>query len=409
MPAIEDLTGEHKTAADGLQRFFAPCPKGLEHALAEELAELGVPNVAVDNAGVTFSGDWSDCYRANLWSRIASRVLWHVGSAKYRNEDEIYGLAHGLPWHEWFDVSRTIRVNTAAIASPLRSLEFVTLRVKDAVCDRFRAERGARPSVDTVEPEIRIHVFLTAKDVTLYLDTSGDALFKRGHRKQSVEAPIRENLAAGILRIAKWQPSEPLLDPMCGSGTFLIEAAQQALRIAPGSGRTFAFENFSNLDARAWTRIREESESKVEHNRDQLKLFGADRDVSSIKAARLNLSHAGVIDCCTLEVNDVLTMNAPASHGVIVTNPPYGVRVGEADQLAEFYPKLGNTLKQKFSGWRAFLFSADTNLAKLIGLRAQHRTPLFNGALECRLYEYVMVSGAMRRVSGTSAAGAQQS
>lgn len=391
----------------GAHQFFAPCPKGLEHALAEELSELQLQHVAVESAGVSFLGGWIDCYRANLWSRIASRILWRVAYDKYRSEDDIYRTAHELPWHEWFDVAQTIRVNVSAIQSPLRSLEFVTLRVKDAICDRFRAARGARPSVDTVDPKIRIHAFLTAKEVALYLDTSGDALFKRGLRKQSVEAPIRENLAAGILRITKWQPQEPLLDPMCGSGTFLLEAAQQALCIAPGSGRTFAFENFSMLDSEAWARVRQESEGLVAQSKAELRLFGVDRDVSSVKAARLNLAHAGLIEHCKLEVGDVLSIDAPAEAGVMLTNPPYGVRVGEAQQLAAFYPNLGNALKKKFSGWRVFLFSADTNLAKLIGLRPQHRTPLFNGALECRLYEFIMVSGAMRRVSRSAATGAR--
>lgn len=405
MPTANNTNVESAGSGAGPQ-FFAPCPKGLEHALAEELGELGLRDVTVDNAGVSFGGTWLDCYRANFWSRIASRVLWRVAHGKYRNEDDVYRIAHDLPWHQWFDVGHTIRVNVAAISSPLRSLEFITLRVKDAVCDRFRAERGARPSVDTVNPHIRIHAFLTAKEVSLYLDTSGDALFKRSVRKQSVEAPIRENLAAGILRLTKWQSNEVLLDPMCGSGTFLIEAAQQALGIAPGSGRSFAFEYLANLDQDAWTRVRQEGEDRRNHTKPELKIFGADRDVSSLKAARLNLSHAGLLEYCNLQTADVLAIDAPAPQGVMVTNPPYGVRVGEAERLAEFYPQLGTALKKKFSGWRVFLFSADTNLAKLIGLKPQHRTPLFNGALECRLYEYVMVSGAMRRNSRGATAGA---
>lgn len=387
---------ESRERVEPAQHFFATCPRGLEEALAAELNELGLGGVEVGNAGVAFTGEWVDCKRANLTSRIASRVLWRVGRGRYRNEDEIYRMAHALPWPRWFDVDRTIRVNVAAIRSPLRSLEFVTLRIKDAVCDKFREQDDRRPSVDTLAPDMRIHAFLTADEATLYLDTSGDALFKRGWRRQSGEAPLRENLAAGILRLTGWTPAEPLFDPMCGSGTFLVEAAQMARGIAPGLDRSFAFEKFLHHDVATWQRLRDEVRN-LERPDVVMSISGVDRDPAALTAVKRNLVDAGVGGSVRVTQGDVLDVSPPAEQGVLVTNPPYGVRMGDADALAEFYPRLGNALKQRFAGWRAFLFSADTRLPKLIGLKAQRRTPLYNGALECRLYEYRIIAGSLRR------------
>ncbi|MEO8040778.1 MAG: class I SAM-dependent RNA methyltransferase [Betaproteobacteria bacterium] len=387
---------ESRDRVEVSNRFFASCPRGLEAALADELATLGLAGVAVGNAGVAFMGEWSDCQRANLNSRIASRILWRVGKARYRNEDDIYRMAFALSWHRWFDVERTIRVNVAAIRCPLRSLEFVTLRIKDAVCDRFREHADRRPSVDTVQPDMRIHAFLTEDEVTLYLDTSGDALFKRGWRKRSGEAPLRENLAAGILRLTGWTPDEPLYDSMCGSGTFLVEAAHMALGIAPGRGRGFAFEKFLMHEADPWQRVRDAARNAETPAR-TITIYGTDTNRAALTAVRGNLQDAGVADNVRVELGDVLEVPAPSTHGVMVANPPYGVRIGDSQELAEFYPSLGNALKQRYAGWRVFLFSADVRLPKLIGLKARRRTPLFNGALECRLYEYQMVEGSLRR------------
>ncbi|HEX9672807.1 MAG TPA: THUMP domain-containing protein, partial [Burkholderiales bacterium] len=212
-----------------MERFFATCPRGLEQVLAAELAALGARETKAVDGGASFSGDLGLCYAANLESRVASRVLWQVGHARYRSEHDVFEAARALPWTRFFDVGRTIRVSVSAIKSPVKSLDFVTLRVKDAVCDAFRAAQGKRPDVDTETPDVRIHAFLTRDEATFYLDTSGEPLFKRGWRALAGEAPLRENLAAGILRLAGWRAPVPLFDPMCGSGTFLVEAAMMAL------------------------------------------------------------------------------------------------------------------------------------------------------------------------------------
>ena len=376
--------------------FFAPCPRGLEAILNGDLAALGASNVRVAEGGVHFSGDWPLCYRANLESRIASRILWRVAETQYRNEQDIYKAAFELQWQRWFDVTDTIRVNTTAIRCPLKSVEFITLLVKDAVCDRFRAHCNERPSVDTLTPDIRIHVFIEDNKLMLYLDTSGDALFKRGIRQHTNIAPIRENLAAGILRLAKWQPGTPLLDPMCGSGTFLIEAAQMSLNIQPGIARGFAFERLKNFDAAKWQAMREQAIA-AQLPAKPLEIYGSDLYGDAMKTAWRNLQEAGLAECVQLKQANILEISAPAEHGVLVANLPYGERMGELDELAELYPKLGDALKKKFGGWTAYLFTADKAILKLMRLSPSKRTPLFNGAIECRLLEYKIVAGSNRK------------
>jgi putative N6-adenine-specific DNA methylase len=380
------------------QYFFAPCPRGLESALVIELQRLGATSVKEDDGGAGFEGSWETCYRANLESRIASRILWRVASASYASEADVYKAALALPWHEWFTPSRTIRVNVAAIKCPLRSLDFVTLKIKDAVCDKFRQTAGSRPSVDTLQPDIRIHGFLDARKFSLYLDTSGEALFKRGLRKSAGEAPIRENLAAGILYLAGWKPGIPLLDPMCGSGTFLLEAAQISLDIAPGSGRGFAFQKLSEFDERLWKQVKAAATDRQKLKTPQ-PIFGSDLYGDALSVARTNLSAAGFSEIVSLKQANVLEIAAPAPSGIIVTNPPYGHRMGGQQQMEDFYPRLGDVLKKKFSGWKAYIITADPLLPKRIRLAASRRIPLFNGALECRLLEYKMIAGGMRRGS----------
>jgi putative N6-adenine-specific DNA methylase len=368
--------------------------------LALELEGLGAGHVAEVSGGVGFIGPFALCYVVNLESRIASRVLWQIGQASYRNEQDIYQGAYRLAWHEWFDTHRTIRVNVSAIKSPLKSLEFATLRIKDAVCDAFRDATRKRPDVDTRNPDMRIHVFLTAGEMTLYLDTSGDPLFKRGYRSVTGDAPLRENLAAGILRLSAWRPGTPLLDPMCGGGTFLTEAAMIASGMAPGANRRFGFEKLKRFDRNHWNALRDAARARKTELTES-RIYGSDRFGGALKLARLNLAAIGMDHTVDLDRANVLDRGAPAPEGIIVTNPPYGVRVDEQEGLASFYPQLGDALKKKFAGWTAYIFTADMRLPKLMRLAASKRTPLFNGALDCRLFEYKLVAGSNRKTAGT--------
>jgi putative N6-adenine-specific DNA methylase len=379
--------------------FFAPCPRGLEQILADELAELGAKNPQPGDAGVAFSGDLAICYRVNLLSRVASRVLCQMVQAPYRSEEDVYRLALQQPWSSWFDVEQTIAVSINARKCPLRSLDFVTLRIKDAVCDQFRKVTGKRPSVDTREPGVRIFAFLDESMATLYIDTSGEALFKRGQRDSAGEAPLKKNLAAGILRLAGWRPGVPLLDPMCGSGTFLLEAAQISLAIAPGANRRFGFERLRNFDSAVW----EDISAKVSAQQQApgpLPIYGSDLYGDVLKGARSNAAALGLAEAVQFKQANILEVSAPVASGILLTNPHYGVRIGEQEELAQLYPQLGDLLKRKFAGWTAYFFTADLRLAKLIRLTASRRTPLFNGQLECRLFEYRIIPGSARRAKG---------
>ena len=378
------------------ESFFSPCPRGLEAALAEELVALGAQSVEPVHGGVGFKGDWLTCYRANLESRIATRVLWRITEGRYRSEEDIYRIAYAPTWARWFTADETIRVYVTAQRCPLKSLEFITLRIKDAVCDHFRSITGKRPSVDTANPDVRVHAFLTRDAVTLYLDTSGEPLYKRGFKRAAVEAPLKENLAAGILRLTGWTPAEALVDPMCGSGTFLIEAAQIALDVAPGLGRHFAFEKLKNFDRAGWAALRGAAEVRRKPPR-ELAIYGSDLVAEQVRRAGINLEAAGLKDCVRLMRADILELDPPAESGVMVSNPPYGVRIGEESELAAFYPELGDALKAHWAGWRCHFLSADPALPKGMGLKASRRTPLFNGALECRLFEYRMFAGSGRK------------
>ncbi len=379
--------------------FFSPCPRGLEALLAEELRGVGASALRPAPGGVGFEGDLATCYRANLQSRLATRVLLQIARTPYRNEQDVYDAAYRVPWQQWFTVERSLRVDVTAIRSPLKSLDFITLRIKDAVCDRFRAECDRRPDVDTRTPDVRISAFLDAQHLTLYLDTSGEPLYKRGYRAERGEAPLKENLAAGILALTGWDRKEPLFDPMCGSGSFLIEAAMMALAIAPGSNRRFGFERLLAYDATLWHGLREAAIA-AQKPPCTLPIFGSDVAGSELRYADQNLKGAGLHTVVQLGKGDVLDVAPPAPEGVMVVNPPYGVRLGEEEALADFYPQLGNALKNRFAGWRCYILSADLELPRRIRLKASKRTVLFNGPLECRLYEYRVIAGSMRRTKG---------
>ena len=402
----------HRRAADAVEHFFATCPRGLEAALALELTALGVTDARAAEGGVAFEGTHQLAYLVNLWSRLASRVLWQVGFGRYRDQQDIYDAALKVNWPHWFAVRNTMRVNVTAVRSPLTSIDFITLKIKDAVCDRFRNATGERPSIDTAAPDIRVHAFITSDTCTFYLDTSGDALFKRGYRVQPGEAPLRENLAAGLLHIAGWTPAQPLLDPFCGSGTILIEAAMIAADIAPGLERGFGFRHLSWFDPDAWSVLREAARQRADAGRRDARaqIRGSDVAEGAVVSARAAATAAGVASLIDFRRADALTVPGPdpspdpatAASGIIVTNPPYGVRIGEADDLRALYAAFADTLKRNFAGWNAWILCGEMSLMKAIRLSPSRKVPLFNGAIECRLVEYRLVTGSNRKLFAPS-------
>ena len=337
--------------------YFCPCPRGMEQALTDELAEISAnysPTLQVHNqvpGGVHCSGRIGDAYQMNLHSRIASRVLLRMGHRSYLNENDIYDLALEQAWEDWFGIQHTIRVDVTAIKSPVRSLEFITLKIKDAVCDRFREICNERPSVDTAAPDIRLVGFLDARNFTLYIDTSGEPLFKRGWRMDTGDAPIRENLAAGLLRVAGWKPGMTLFDPMCGSGTILAEAAQMLAGIPPGLHRDFAFEKFGNFEPELWREVK--AAVKPGDVSGPPTIFGSDISGDMVAMTRSNLNRAGIRFDIPLKQIEAQQIQAPPSDvaGILLTNPPYGERIGvrgdsnvETDEQANaFFSAFGTT------------------------------------------------------------------
>ncbi|WP_029047834.1 class I SAM-dependent RNA methyltransferase [Cupriavidus sp. amp6] len=410
------------------QAFFAPCPRGLESALAEELREIAArPGMAAlapftvhqeVPGGVNFSGEMAAAYAVNLHSRIASRVLLRVAARGYRHEDDIYNLARGVRWEQWFSPDESLRVDITAHKSPLRSLNFTALRVKDGVCDAMRERLGARPSVDTVSPDVRVYAHLTERDCTLYLDTTGEPLFKRGWRTEKGEAPLKENLAAGILRLAGWVPGQtfrPFYDPMCGSGTFLIEAAQVALDIAPGGSRSFAFEWLKGVDRKAWQKLKDDAQrARMLASADELQVVGSDISTDMLAITQANWQRAGLPGEARTKQVDARFVQPPYDEpGLLLMNPPYGERIAvrgqrrmpdeemprdEVEEAAanQFASAFATTLKQNFAGWQAWVFTGDLGFPRRLRLKESRRTPLYNGNIECRLFRFDMVRGANR-------------
>jgi len=379
-----------------LNDYFCPCPRGLEQALVVEVESAGATAARALAGGVECRGPLETGYRINLHSRLASRVLLRVARGSYRSEDDLYKLAAVQPWESWFDHSRTLRVDTTAIRSPLTSLNFATLRIKDAIVDRLRDRTGDRPSIDTVRPDVRVALFLQEGNALLYLDLSGEPLFKRGwraDREAKGEAPLKENLAAGLLALANWDPATPLMDLFCGAGTIVIEAAQIACNRPPGLQRRFGIENLSIHQPAVWRKVQEAAENAMAAAGDSCGprvLIGAsDIDAQTVAMAQGNLKRAGLppgmVQFGVCDATEARPLG-PAP-GVIVSNPPYNERVPIDTQT---WRDFGATLRTGFSGWRALLLSSDRRLPGQLGLRERRKTPLFNGQIECRLFEFEM-------------------
>jgi len=377
-------------------QFFATCPRGLEALLVDELSYNKAHKILATDGGVSFEGDLETMYRVNLHSRIATRVLSRVGQGTYTTEEDIYKATFKLQWPSWFKVSQTIRVKVTGVKCPLKSLDFVTLRIKDAVCDRFREEGALRPSVSVRDPDVRIHAYLTQNQYQLYLDTSGAPLYQRGFRDVSVIAPLRENLAAGIIMLSGWKPGTAFLDPMCGSGTFLIEAAMMAVNQPPGLKRGFGFQKLKSFDETLWKKIETEAIAKMKPI-EFLEIYGSDMDLRAVRVARHNLKVAGLEEVAKVMQSDFIKLEPPRSEGVLVTNPPYGQRIGEDEDLKEVYPVWAKHMKESFGGWDTYFLTADLEMPKDMRLKPSKKTPLFNGALECRLFEIKMVAGSNRK------------
>ena len=411
-------------------QLFLPCAAGVEEYLLPEVQHItGLGDQAVQKrrGGVAVTGAWRDVMLLNLYSRLAQRVLVLLSYTEYRNEQDLYRAASEVAWEAWFTPRQSIKVEVTAQHSPLTSLNFAALKVKDAVCDRFRVKaNGVRPDVDTQWPDVRIFAHLSTDSCSLYIDTSGEPLFKRGWREDKGEAPLKETLAAAMLAASGWLAGEgdlsPLYDPCCGSGTIAIEAAQMACNIAAGSGRRFAFEHYLLFARHVWDAIKKEAkEAEVTRDAGQKPIiFGSDVAFRMVDFAQRNAQRAGVADLIEFRGGDALQRLPPcAAPGVMLVNPPYGERIEvagvagaqraggrEQAQVASqgdaggedgaFFSQLSAHWKKHYAGWSAWVLTPDLKLPGKMRLKESRRVPMWNGPLECRLFRFDMVQGSAR-------------
>ena len=323
--------------------LFLPCAAGVEGYLADEVAAItALPpgQIQALRAGVLVQGSWRNALQLNLHSRLAQRVLVQLSRTPYQNEADLYEAASAIAWEMWFTPQQTFRIDITAQRSPLKSLNFAALRIKDAVADRFRARAGSRPSVDTQWPHVRIFAHLTNDRMALYIDTSGEPLFKRGWREDKGDAPLKETLAAAMIAASGWRPEtgQPLYDPCCGSGTIVVEAAQMACRMAPGAQRRFGFERLLPFQAHVWQQLRQQARA-AELRDGPLLVFGSDVAHRMVDFAQRNAQRAGVAHAVQLRGGDALQRMPPTdAPGILLVNPPYGERIaaaGVAGQRAE--------------------------------------------------------------------------
>ncbi len=370
------------------RRYFATTSKGLEEILAGEIADLGGEEISVAAGGVGFSGNAALGYRANLWLRTANRVLLQLSEFPAVTPDDLYEGASTVPWPEMFSVGRTIAVDATARDSGIAHSHFAAQKTKDAVVDRFRAAVGSRPDVDPAAADVRINVRLVRDACTLSLDLSGESLNRRGYRAEPGEASLRETLAAGMILLTGWDGRVPLVDPACGAGTIPIEAALIATGTAPGLLRKeFSFQKLADFDRKAWDALLSEARGRP-GGKWRGWIEGSDISRAAIRGARENAARAGVGGRIALEVRDVRDLAPAGPPGIILCNPPYGVRMSAGTGGDSFYRAMGEAFKKRCRGWTAYLLSGNPDATKELKLKASRRIPLMNGPIDCRLLKY---------------------
>jgi putative N6-adenine-specific DNA methylase len=374
-----------------MARFFAMTSRGLSDVLEEELKQLGFDRTLKGLGGVFFDSNWAGCYRANLRLRTATRILLPILDFPAYQPDELY---HNILKHDftkYISPEGTIAVEAKVReCGAFRDQRFVAMKVKDAIVDQFREKFGSRPDVETQNPDLRIIIRGVKNNFSVSIDTTGEPLFKRGYRVEQVQAHLKEHVAAGILKMTGWAGETSVVDPMCGSGTILIEAALMALNVAPGTLRKgFAFQRLSGFKREEWEHevteaLNEEKETLP------FKFFGFDIDRDALKAAKRNAFEAGVADYIEFQRHPMETLTAPCEKGVLVVNPPYGERLGVKDELLDTYKDLAHILKTNFKNWECYVLSGDPDLSRAMHLKAERKFPVFNGPIECRVLKYKM-------------------
>ena len=384
---VNDITGN--------RRMLAKTFKGLEEVLAKELIELGADDVQIERRAVSFTGDKALLYRANLCLRTASRVLVPIKKQSCdssKPDDWLYETVKSINWAEYMTLDTTFSIDATVYSDVFRNSRFVTYRVKDAIVDWWMDKEGKRPNVKVTAPDLYINVHIANKTVTISLDSSGESLHKRGYRVANTEAPINEALAAGMLLMAGWQGQSDLYDPMCGSGTILIEAALIARNIAPGVFRqSFAFERWKDFDPELWSEVYNDDsqEREFEH-----KIYGSDASFYAIQQATKNIKAAGVskdVELKQIRLEEIKDIHAEGAW--VMMNPPYGERLKSNKEMEDLYAAIGTTLKHQFTGATAWIISSNVEAMKCIGLKPSKKYHLLNGELDCQFNKYELFHG----------------
>lgn len=373
-----------------MPQFFASTAHGLVDPLEIELKNLGLKVTDKTAGGVFFESNWEGAYKANLYSRTASRILKPVLEFTAYQPEELYTQILRHDFTKYIEPGQTLAVDCSIIESKMRDQRFVAMTIKDAVVDQFREKFDKRPDVDNLNADLRIHVKAYKNNFQVSVDTSGSSLFMRGYRKEAGEAPLKENLAAGLILLAEWDQKSPLVDLMCGSGTFLIEGAMMALNIAPGMNRrSFGFMKWKNYDETLWEKILDEATAAEKEDLD-FKLYGYDIDRKVLTMAKENAARAGVDHVIELKREAVATVEPPVASGLVIVNPPYGARIGDEDNLRDVYRDLSFTMKHRFKGWNCWLLSGSKELIQDLKLKSTRKFFVYNGSIECRFLKYEM-------------------
>ena len=379
--------------------------KGLESVLAQELIELGANEVQIERRAVSFKGDKAMLYRANLCLRTASRVLVPIASFKAHDTDSLYARALALDWNAYMREDSTFAIDATVYSETFRNSRFVTYRVKDAIADYWQQKVGKRPNVKVTDPDIYINVHVADEQITISLDSSGESLHKRGYRVANTEAPINEALAAGMLLLAGWKGQSDFYDPMCGSGTLLIEAALIARNIAPGIFRqSFAFEKWADFDAELWSDIYNDDSHEREFSHT---IYGSDASFYAIQQATKNIKSAGVqkdVQLKQIRMEEISNLKSQISNTspLVMLNPPYGERLKSNKEMEDLYGAIGSALKHQFAGATAWIISSNEAAMKCIGLKPSKKMRLLNGELDCQFNRYDLFAGKRKQIMTAS-------
>ena len=374
-------------------KMLAKTSFGLEEVLVEELKALGVAYPEPQNRAVAFTGNKEMLYKANIWLRTANKILVEIRRFKIRNDMDLYHKIKNIPWEDIFSVDQSFVIDNTVYSDLFKHSNFAALKMKDAIVDRFRDRTGERPNVDTENPDFRINLHISDQQCTVSLDSSGGALHKRGYREVGSFAPIKEDLAAGLILLSGWDKQSNFIDLFCGSGTILIEAAMIAFNVPPNITREdFGFMKWKDFDQTLFEQVLDDAENEeVDFSGE---IIGVDVNGRTLDIARDNIEVTGFHKDIQLVRKDMKDFEPPAGNGIMVSNPPYGERIGE--NVEELYKELGDVFKSKYAGFNAWIISSNMEALKKVGLRPSRKIKLFNGKLECRFMKYEMYQGTKK-------------